>query len=150
MLQKHQEVKLNPKLVRNEERGLNRNTVKDTFSSPLFAQADACHDELAHCDGRPSLECLRGMKHSQMSSGCRIVLFRQEKEETWQNRVDASLMSACRNEAERHCPGNRVGPGELLNCLKENMEDANFDVRCRKMVTRRVVQQMSDYRLNPR
>ncbi len=30
------------------------------------------------------------------------------------------------------------------------MDDGGFDKKCRKVVTRRIAQQMRDYRLNPR
>ncbi len=34
--------------------------------------------------------------------------------------------------------------------MQENMDDSNFDHKCRRLVTKRIVQQMRDYRLNPR
>jgi hypothetical protein len=43
--------------------------------------------------------------------------------------------------------------GKLHFCLlflQENRDDANFDTGCRKLVVRRIIQQMKDYRLNPR
>ncbi len=78
------------------------------------------------------------MRHSEISRRCRVVLFKQEQEEVsqvhanvnnritlivfrvqvWQNKVDAVLMGACRNEVARHCPAKDAGPGEILNCLK--------------------------------
>ena len=37
-------------------------------------------------------------------------------------------------------------PNAIFNCLKENKDDADFDPNCRKLVVKRIVQQMKDYR----
>ncbi len=91
-----------------------------------------------------------------MNPSCRSAVFRNQEEEAYLNRVDHVLMRTCQSEIARHCGGGRQAaagaatPNAILNCLKENRDDANFDTACRKLVVSRIIQQMSDYRLNPR
>lgn len=37
-------------------------------------------------------------------------------------------------------------PNAIINCLKENKDDADFDPNCKRLVVKRIVQQMKDYR----
>ena len=102
----------------------------------------ACETEIAaQCPKTPNLECLKSMKHSEMSPQCRKAVFAEEREEVclsrdWpvfslsrdhvglflflqamQNKLDAGLMKTCAGETQRHCEGVE-GPNGILDCLQ--------------------------------
>ena len=66
------------------------------------------------------------------------------------NTIDPILTKYCASEIKTHCKDTQPGPNSVLNCLKENKDAVNFDHSCRKIVVRRIIQQMKDFRLNPR
>ena len=96
-----------------------------------------------------TLECLKDQKHSDLSIRCRHVVFKQEKEEVTYNKLDTFMTKTCANEISTHC-GEEEGENAILNCLKEHIADVNFDAKCKRVVIKRIIQQMKDYRLNPR
>jgi len=78
----------------------------------------------------------------------RAAVFSEEHEEAAQGGTDHLLVKTCQAEIDRHC-SNAVG-SSLLTCLRENMkEDKDFDLECKRIVVRRIVQHSRDYRLNP-
>ncbi|TRY79671.1 hypothetical protein TCAL_13427, partial [Tigriopus californicus] len=127
LLQKHSDIKLNPNLAKN------------------------CYEELGTvCENDRTLECLKSQPHEDLTPSCRQVVFRQEKEEVMMNSLDHTLTKVCGNEIKTHCSETNGEPNAILNCLKENQSSLNFDRACRGLVIQRIVQQMKDYRLNPR
>lgn len=127
LLQKHSDIKLNPNLVAN------------------------CHEELdTVCRNDRSLECLKKLPHQSISPPCRRIIFRQEKEEIMMNSIDPVIARMCGNEIKTHCSDTNGDANSILNCLKENQSSLNFDRACGGLVIQRIIQQMKDYRLNPR
>ena len=101
------------------------------------------------CPDDQTLECLMKQDHERLNKKCRQAVFADEKEEVMHNSADAILAKYCANEISRHCE-KATGANAILTCLKENKDDNDFDPKCRKIVVRRIVQQMTDYRLNPK
>ena len=94
------------------------------------------------------MECLKGLKHKEMSRVCRAQLFHEEEEEAEDTEVDFTLMRGCKREIQQHCPDEQAD--NLLHCLKDFSKlGGNFDQTCLAVIKRRTVQRMKDFRLNP-
>ena len=91
------------------------------------------------------LECLKSLAHNKMSANCRAVVFEEEQEEVLVMGVDHQLLMGCKHEIKSHCPEQNEVNG-LLNCLKEAMEEPDFDRGCKMIVNKRVIQHTKDYR----
>ena len=83
-----------------------------------------------------------------MSANCRAVVFEEEQEEVLVMGVDHQLLMGCKHEIKSHCPEQNEVNG-LLNCLKEAMEEPDFDRGCKMIVNKRVIQHTKDYRYTP-
>ena len=128
LLQKHSSIQLNPKVAKNCKKAIKMNC-------PI-GQGNV-------------LECLKSLAHNKMSANCRAVVFEEELEEVLVMGVDHQLLMGCKHEIKSHCPEQNEVNG-LLNCLKEAMEEPDFDRGCKMIVNKRVIQHTRDYRLRPR
>lgn len=93
------------------------------------------------------LECLKANMHL-LRKACQRLLFKRQKIELTDNSVDYSLVSNCKSAITRFC--SDVEAKEVLFCLRDNRDNIAIDKRCRSLVIKRLAQQNSDYRLNPR
>ena len=132
LMQMHSDVNLNPRIQRQCQRELAGNECGD----------------VAGGSGK-KLECLKGLPHGAVSEGCRSALFQEEREEAVFNKVDTYLMTTCKKEIKHFCREADKAPNTILNCLKLAKDDPLFGQKCRQIVRKRIIQQSSDYRLNP-
>jgi len=93
------------------------------------------------------LECLKSLKHKELSKDCRKELFKEEIEEAVDNDTDFALMRGCKREIKEHCADEDAK--DVLRCLKDFSDDSNFDPKCLKIIGKRIIQHSKDYRLNP-
>ncbi|CAL4172191.1 unnamed protein product, partial [Meganyctiphanes norvegica] len=96
--------------------------------------------------GGKVLECLRSHK-GELSHDCHVAVFVREQEEHLDPGTDVVLENTCRQMISRFCQDAQ--PQNLLTCLKSNRGATDFEARCRMLVTRRLVEQSTDQRLNP-
>uniref|UniRef100_T1J4W1 Golgi apparatus protein 1 n=1 Tax=Strigamia maritima TaxID=126957 RepID=T1J4W1_STRMM len=92
------------------------------------------------------LECLKNHRR-QLSAECFRKIFNREQEEMLDNSVDFALMTLCKRMIKEYCSDSDVT--DVLSCLRDYKDKLKFDGRCRQIVIRRMVQQNTDYRLNP-
>ncbi|XP_076058388.1 Golgi apparatus protein 1 [Oratosquilla oratoria] len=128
LAQQHENIKLDPKL-------------KSACSADI--------DE--HCGDKQKgsgkvLECLKS-KHRVLTNACYQMVFAREQEEIFDAGTDVVLLTACRQMIRLYCPG--LKNEELLQCLKLNRNDFDFDHNCHSVVLRRMIEQSSDIHLNP-
>jgi len=128
LLQKHSNLKLDPVL-------------NDACGSDI---EKFCANERADDGG---LECLKSLKHRELSKRCRKELFKEEMEEAVDNDTDFALMRGCKREIKEHCADE--DSKDVLRCLKDFSDDSNFDPKCLAIIGKRIVQHSKDYRLNP-
>jgi len=128
LLQKHSNVKLDP--VLNEACGADI----EKF----------CATEKGDDGG---LECLKSLKHRDLSQPCIRELFKEEREEAEDNDTDFALMRGCKREIKEHCGDEDAK--DVLRCLKDFSDDSNFDPKCLAIIEKRIVQHSKDFRLNP-
>ena len=129
LLQKHSNIKLDPELE----------------ASCKAELAMLCPKKDQEEDG--GLECLKNLKHEDLSVKCRKKLFQEEEEEARDNQVDFTLLRGCKREIKEHC--DEEDPKSIITCLKGFSEESNFAKKCRDIIIKRISQRMNDYRLNP-
>ncbi|XP_055943166.1 Golgi apparatus protein 1-like isoform X2 [Argiope bruennichi] len=93
------------------------------------------------------LECLKNHQ-KDLSSSCHKIIFNREKEEMIDNSIDYALISTCKPMIKKFCSDTEMT--QILECLKEKRDDNGMERTCRKIILKRMVEQHSDYRLNPR
>ncbi|GFT88871.1 golgi apparatus protein 1, partial [Trichonephila clavipes] len=93
------------------------------------------------------LECLKNHQ-KELSSSCHKIIFNREKEEMIDNSIDYALISTCKPMIKKYCSDTEMT--QILECLKEKRDDNGMERTCRKIILKRMVEQHSDYRLNPR
>ncbi|GFR07100.1 golgi apparatus protein 1 [Trichonephila clavata] len=93
------------------------------------------------------LECLKNHQ-KELSSSCHKIIFNREKEEMIDNSIDYALISTCKPMIKKYCSDTELT--QILECLKEKRDDNGMERTCRKIILKRMVEQHSDYRLNPR
>ncbi|XP_071453139.1 Golgi apparatus protein 1 [Hetaerina americana] len=103
-----------------------------------------CADK-KHGDGQV-LECLQAAKR-KLSPNCHRAIFAVEREELTDNSVDYTLLTACSKALKYFCP--HADLSTALECLKKFKNNPAFDRKCQNVVIRRMIEQSSDYRLNP-
>ncbi|XP_046394419.1 Golgi apparatus protein 1 [Ischnura elegans] len=103
-----------------------------------------CADK-KHGDGQV-LECLQAAKQ-RLSATCHRAIFNVEREELTDNSVDYTLLTACSKSLKVFCPHTDLS--RALECLKKFRNKPSFDRKCQSVVIRRMIEQSSDYRLNP-
>lgn len=113
------------------------------------------------------LECLEENINS-LSSQCHKMVFRIEQHDFKDSSSDYTLLTTCKVMIKEYCKGN---VSQALTCLKVRIEvpaiacatkkrnvrftsqqfkdEPVFDNNCRSLVLRRMVEQSTDYRLNP-
>ncbi|XP_034236975.1 Golgi apparatus protein 1 [Thrips palmi] len=152
-------------VVRNDTINESRHSIpkecRQQLKAQLFQQREnldydpklkkACSDDIAKvCSNVPSgagklLECLR-INRKFLNNECHKAVFKIEQELAY-NSVDYSLTINCKSMINTFClhePEQRI-----LNCLKQHRDDAVFNEDCRKIVIHRMIEQNTDYRLNP-
>ncbi|XP_015923497.1 Golgi apparatus protein 1 [Parasteatoda tepidariorum] len=114
---------------------------------------DACsEDQKTFCSNvrqeeAHMLECLKNHQKS-LSSACHKSIFNREKEEMVDNAIDYALITTCKPMIKKYCSDTDLS--QILDCLREKRDDNGMDRTCRKIIIKRMVEQNSDYRLNPR
>ena len=93
------------------------------------------------------LECLK-TNMPQLKKSCQRHLFQHQRIEMNDNSVDYSLMTNCKTAINKFCPNS--DSKEVLFCLRDSRDSIGMDKRCRSLVMKRLAQQNTDYRLNPR
>lgn len=111
----------------------------------------ACSDDIQKvCQKVPSgagklLECLR-FNRRFLGDECHKAVFKVEQELAY-NAVDYSLSVNCKSMINTFCHDE---PEQgIFNCLKGHRDDPVFNEDCKKIVIHRMIEQNTDYRLNP-
>lgn len=111
---------------------------------------EACKDELTiTCSGHQGLdavECLKKIKHADLSKKCANVLLQEEEDEAINNQVDIVLMRNCKKEIQQHC--SHSNNSQIITCLAEFANEIDFDQKCMKTLKNRISQHSFDFRLN--
>ena len=93
------------------------------------------------------LECLK-TNMFKLTKACQRQLFKNQRIELTDNSVDYSLMTNCKTAINKFCANTDFK--EVLFCLRDAVHQIGMDGRCRSLVMKRLAQQNTDYRLNPR
>ncbi|CAG2104936.1 unnamed protein product [Medioppia subpectinata] len=93
------------------------------------------------------INCLKTNMH-RLTKACQHMLFERQRVEMTDNSVDYSLMTNCKTAIGKFCSADDYK--DILFCLRDHRYTAGMDDRCRSIVLKRLAQQNSDYRLNPR
>ncbi|KAK7475018.1 hypothetical protein BaRGS_00033765 [Batillaria attramentaria] len=91
------------------------------------------------------LECLK-KNQQELTKRCHKLIFKREKDEF--AIADYALVTTCKKMIRKHCGDSKTEP-EILDCLKRQKDDDDFDDKCRRIVVQRQITQARDYRLNP-
>ena len=92
-------------------------------------------------------QCLKDAR-SELSTQCKLEVFRREVEESEDVRYDAFLSEACAPDVAAFCDGVKPGDGRVMACLESHANDAKFTADCRAILDRRVVRRAADWRLD--
>lgn len=92
------------------------------------------------------LECLQA-QHKQLTEKCETEIFKVRKQEVYDNSIDYALMTICADSIQQYCPNHEKET--VLDCLKLNKDKRDFGQKCRLIVLHRMVEQNSNYQLNP-
>ncbi|XP_017773865.1 PREDICTED: Golgi apparatus protein 1 [Nicrophorus vespilloides] len=115
--------------------------------------AQACESDIReHCNeiehgSAQILECLQSTPEKKLTEQCQVELFKVKKQEISDNAVDYALMTVCAESIQTFCP--KVEHTHILECLKGNKDERGFNKKCLMIVKHRMIEQNSDYRLNP-
>lgn len=93
------------------------------------------------------LECLQMVPPGQLSPLCGKEVFKAQKMEVFDNSVDFALITNCAETIDQFCPHH--DKETVFGCLKMNKDEKGFSKKCRQIVTHRLVEQSSNYLLNP-
>lgn len=92
------------------------------------------------------IECLRS-NEQKVEPQCRTKLFKREKIESIDERVDYGLQQSCKRAIEKFCHVDSTI--SIVDCLRKKLLERGLGQRCRKVVINRIVTQNKDIRLNP-
>lgn len=92
------------------------------------------------------LECLQSV-FKRLSEKCEKEVFKIKKQEISDNSVDYALMTMCADTINIFCPHH--DKDNVLECLKKNKDEPGFNKKCRIIVLHRMVEQDTNYNLNP-
>ncbi|RZC42697.1 Golgi apparatus protein 1 [Asbolus verrucosus] len=92
------------------------------------------------------LECLQTVRE-KLSDRCEQEVFKVKKQEIYDNSVDYALITMCADSIEQFCPHHERET--ILDCLKLNKDQKGFSRKCRSIVLHRMIEQNSNYQLNP-
>lgn len=83
-----------------------------------------------------------------MGDQCRHAVFQIKKSELTDSGTDYTLINSCKSMIQLFC--NTVDQTKVLDCLKTNKDNPQFDSNCHVVVVNRMIQQNLDYRFNPK
>ncbi|KAF5273634.1 hypothetical protein FQR65_LT04634 [Abscondita terminalis] len=113
---------------------------------------DSCAEDIKeHCkDVEPGssqiLECLQ-VHSANLKDACKKEIFKIKKQELNDNSIDYALMKTCEGSINQFCANYERE--QVLECLKKYKDEIGFNKDCRLVVIHRIIEQNSDYRLNP-
>ncbi|XP_050307543.1 Golgi apparatus protein 1 [Anthonomus grandis grandis] len=135
---------------------------KQQLKAQLFQQREninfdpvlkaACSSDIAkYCSGKKIgnaevLECLQS-EDNQLTEKCEKEVFKVKKQEMYDNSLDYALITLCADVIEQFCPHH--SKENVFECLKKNKDEKGFSKKCRQVVGHRIVEQNSNYQLNP-
>ena len=97
--------------------------------------------------GGATEQCLKD-KRAELSTQCKLEVFRREVEESEDVRYDAFLSDVCAADVSAFCDDVKPGDGRVMACLESHLSDAKFSADCRAVLDRRVVRRAADWRLD--
>ncbi|RXG72222.1 Golgi apparatus protein 1, partial [Armadillidium vulgare] len=92
------------------------------------------------------LECLR-KNRNLLDDECHRIVFKREEIESVDPSTDVVLMQSCRQMVKLFCPNEE--PSQIFFCLKNQKDNTDFDLRCRDVIMRRMIERTHDIILNP-
>jgi hypothetical protein len=92
-------------------------------------------------------QCLKDNR-SELSTQCKLEVFRREVEESEDVRYDAFLAETCAADKSAFCGDVVPGEGRIMACLEAHAGAAKFSAECRSILDRRVVRRAADWRLD--
>ncbi|CAH0557545.1 unnamed protein product [Brassicogethes aeneus] len=92
------------------------------------------------------LECLQTQRDRLMKR-CSEEIFKVKKIEMFDNSVDYALNNYCVDSIDRFCPQH--SKETILDCLKQYKDEKGFNKKCRSVVVNRMIEQDTNYQLNP-
>lgn len=113
---------------------------------------EACTKDIKkYCSDIPSgnakvIECLKS-ENIKLSEKCEKEIFKVKKQEIDDNSVDYALLTMCSEEIEQFCSHHEKE--NVFSCLKKNKDEKDFAKKCKQVVMHRIVEQNSNYQLNP-
>lgn len=114
---------------------------------------EACADDIKeHCSdveqgSSQVLECLQ-FSSAKLGEACQKEVFKIKRQELTDNSIDYALIKTCEGSIQQFCSSDKKE--QVLDCLKKHKDDVGFNKDCRLIVLHRMIEQHSDYRLNPR
>ena len=97
--------------------------------------------------GGATEQCLKD-KRQELSTQCKLEVFRREVEESEDVRFDGFLAEKCGTDKEAFCADVKPGKGRVIRCLESHASDAKFSAECRAILDRRGVRRAADWRLD--
>ncbi|KAL1491212.1 hypothetical protein ABEB36_011845 [Hypothenemus hampei] len=92
------------------------------------------------------LECLQA-DGNELTEKCANEVFTIKKQEAEDNTVDYALITMCSSAIDQFC--RDYEKENVFECLKKNRDEKGFNKKCRLIVTHRIIEQNSNYQLNP-
>ena len=92
------------------------------------------------------LECLQTVR-DKLSPLCEQEVFKVKRQEVYDNSIDYALITMCADAIEQFCAHH--DRETILDCLKVNKDQKGFSKKCRSIVIHRMIEQNSNYQLNP-
>jgi Golgi apparatus protein 1 len=92
------------------------------------------------------LECLQTVRE-KLSDRCEQEVFKVKRQEIDDNSIDYALITMCADAIDQFC--SHHDRETVLDCLKTNKDQKGFSKKCRSIVVHRMVEQNSNYQLNP-
>lgn len=92
-------------------------------------------------------QCLKE-RRVELSTQCKLEIFRREVEESEDVRYDAFLSDMCAGDKKYFCDAVKPGEGRVMACLESHASDAKFSADCRAIIDRRAVRRAADWRLD--
>mgnify|MGYP001157971688 FL=1 len=97
--------------------------------------------------GGATEQCLKDNR-AELSTQCKLEVFRREVEESEDIRYDGFLAEVCAGDKNAFCGDVTPGEGRILACLEAHVGAAKFSSECRQILDRRVVRRAADWRLD--
>ena len=97
--------------------------------------------------GGATEQCLKD-KRQELSTQCKLEVFRREVEESEDVRFDGFFAEKCSADKEAFCADVKPGEGRVVQCLESHARDAKFSAECRAVLDRRGVRRAADWRLD--